>query len=93
MAIGLQVFDSTGVSIINTSSQVSSVLGNISIPAEGTYYITDVRFSLGTPFIIASEFYDGALITESFAGTKYTITITRLQFGNFEPFSIIYGVY
>ena len=44
MAMGLQVFDVAGVSIINTSSQVSSVLGNISIPATGTYYITDSRF-------------------------------------------------
>lgn len=93
MAMGLQVFDAAGVSIINTSSQVSSVLGNISIPAAGTYYVTDSRFSLGTPFLMADEFYDGALITESFSGTKYTITVTRLPFGNFAPFGIIYGIY
>ena len=42
--LNLKIEYLAGVSIINTSSQVLSVLGNISIPATGTYYITDSRF-------------------------------------------------
>ena len=52
MGIGLEVFDADGNPVINTSTQTTSILGNINISSVGTYSVTDARFNLGTPFYI-----------------------------------------
>lgn len=93
MGIGLEVFDATGKPVINTSTQTTSILGNINISSPGTYSVTDARFNLGTPFYMADEFYSGVDIVATRAGNKYTFTVKQLQYGTYEPFKIIYGVY
>jgi len=93
MAQGLEVFNENGDTIINTSTQTTSILGNISISGAGTYTVTDSRFSLGNPFFLSDEFYNGVNVVGIVSGTTYTFTVTVLQQGTYNPFRIIYGVY
>ncbi|WP_372810048.1 hypothetical protein [Pseudoalteromonas nigrifaciens] len=93
MPAGLQVFDSNGDAVIDTSTQTTSILGNITINNAGTYSVTDSRFVLGKPFYMANEFYSGVDIVATISGNTYTFIVKRLQYGTYEPFKIIYGVY
>lgn len=93
MGIGLEVFDADGNPVINTSTQTTSILGNINISGPGAYSVTDARFNLGTPFYMTDEFYSGVDIVAVRSGNTYTFTVKQLQYGTYEPFKIIYGVY
>lgn len=90
---GLQVWDENGNIVIDTSTQTTSVLGNITINSPGTYSITDSRFGLGKPFYMTDDFYNGIDIVAILSGNTYTFTVKQLQYGTYEPFKIIYGVY
>jgi len=93
MAQGLEVFNENGATIISTSTQTTSILGNISISSAGNYTVTDSRFSLGKPFFITDDFYNGVDVVGSISGNIYTFTVKALQYGTYNPFKIIYGVY
>lgn len=93
MGIGLEVLDADGNTIINTSTQTTSILGAVDISGAGTYSVTDARFDLGTPFYMTDEFYSGVDIIASRSTNTYTFTVKRLENGTYEPFKIIYGVY
>lgn len=90
---GLQVWDEHGNILIDTSTQTTSVLGNININSPGTYSVTDNRFGLGTPFYMTDGFYNGVDIVATLSGNKYIFTVKQLPYGTYEPFKIIYGVY
>lgn len=93
MGIGLEVFDANGNTIIDTSTQTTSILGNIDVSSPGTYTITDARFGLGIPFYLMDEFYSGVDIVATRSGNTYTFVVKQLQYGTYAPFKIIYGVY
>ena len=72
---GLQVWDEHGNLIIDTSTQTTSILGNIDISSPGTYSVTDSRFGLGTPFYMTDDFYNGVDIVAALSGNKYIFTV------------------
>ena len=59
MAAGLQVFDSSGINILDTSSRITKFLGSIDIDVNGTSgSITDHRLLQGNPFHIVVTLQD-----------------------------------
>lgn len=93
MGLGIEVFDEHGNTIIDTSRHTTSILGHVQVGAAGTYTVSNARFGLGTPFFLTDDFYNGVDVKGEIVGNTYTFTVKALQFGSFQPFKIIYGVY
>ena len=93
MGLGIEVFDEQGNTIIDTSKHTTSIFGHVQVGAAGTYTVSNPRFALGTPFFLMDDFYSGVDVQGVIVGNTYTFTVKVLQFGSFQPFKIIYGVY
>lgn len=93
MGLGIEVFDELGNTIIDTSRYTTSILGYVQINNAGTYTVSNPRFALGVPFFLTDDFYSGLDVKGVITDNTYTFTVKALQYGSFQPFKIIYGVY
>lgn len=96
MATGLQVFDGQGNVILDTTTRMGVLLGQVNT-GKSNGSVTNSAFSRGTPFYVATSTENGAT---SVIGPNITISGNTLswQFNNpgfsgNHGFLIIYGVY
>lgn len=93
MPQGLQIFDSSGVLILDTTDNTGFVIGFLDFAsASQSGSLTNANFSSGTPFFFSlSDTNDGPATPDvSFSGTTMTWTANV-----YAPFSgvIYYGVF
>lgn len=96
MAQGLQVFNSTGLEIFNSSNRTLKVVKTLQVVPNTTTVITSDVFLKDTPTyiitpLIVADFQH--LITVNFAGNKATVNIGNLPSTFFTKSLIILGVY
>lgn len=89
MAVGIQIWDASGTSVIDETTRLARILG---ITTSGTSggSLSDSGFSTGTPFAvfiptIGNEF-GGVYATPTWSGTT-------MSWGNSVAGRIVYGIY
>lgn len=97
MAAGLQIWNSSGVLILDLTDRISRVLGRVTIDANSSGYITDSRFALGTiwwqvlsPNSLAGAYAPNMVAEPSNNRIAYTPHVTFSAAVNVD---VIYGVY
>ena len=94
MSSGLRVKDTSGNTIVDSSTSMGRILGNYSVTTPGTYTVTNTGFSTGTPFYVlynTSGLGSMPTIAATVTFSGNTMTIVQPTEG---PSSIIfYGVY
>lgn len=95
MEQGLQIWNSDGKSLLDTSLQTSSILGTVGVSAIGVQTISDARFAWGTPFFLSDSMYAGTELKGTFSGTTLTLTASSDTGGlaTFKPLTVYYGVF
>lgn len=95
MGQGLQVWDSTGKKLLDSSLQTSSIFGVVSVSTVGVTNIDDDRFSWGTPFFLLDTMYAGTQVKANISGNRLTITVSSNTGGlaSFKPAKVYYGVF
>lgn len=78
MGQGLQIWDTTGKVLVDTTSQISTILGRVEAFAENsTYTFTNPKLNEGIPFFIVtpmSSIHINGFISVTFKGSTATIT-------------------
>ena len=92
---GLQVFDSGGNTIFDTTTSVTVVLGEISITPKATVNIVNNGLLYGKPFIVTSTMGNGTWIDYSVSGNTLTLTyqVPTWKTGTQPNETVLYGVY
>lgn len=92
MAYGLQIFNSSGQNIIDTSSRLGKLLGSTIVNQSGS--LTDSSFLVGVPFYIVVPYNTTGNyeifnpVEVSFSGSTMTYNIL-----DSDSYTIYYGVY
>ena len=95
MPQGIQVWDSAGKKLLDSSLQTSSFLGTVDITSVGVITINDLRFAWGAPFFLSDSMYSGSTLKGEFVGTTLTLTVSTSAGGvvTFKPLKVYYGVF
>lgn len=103
MAVGLKIWNASGVVTLDSTTRVGKIIGSFSIGGAGTAQtgsVTDSKLALGTPF-------NFAILTSSFPGTdkypSFSFSGTTLNWSYPDPSStlsssrpthdVIYGIF
>lgn len=96
MAQGLQVWNSAGNLVVDTTQRLTLYLGTLTLKrnVKTTAIITDTDFSKGKPFYVCSTITSKGSMAVSFSGNTMSCElIDGLSTGSDYSVTIIYGVY